>query len=666
MRQVSTLERPRATLPAGLPPLPAAPRRRPRRWPGCALAAGVAAAPLVLMVVSLLVGGGPRTEGADDALLTLAARDAEGGRVLVGPYSRFGWHHPGPSYLYLLSLPTRLWGGSPTGAWIGASVLATAMAAATVIVVRRWVGATAGWWAAAGVLAVVAGLGPGLFRDPWNPYAVALPILFVVVASALAAAGARGALIWAAVVGSLAVQTHVSTVPVVGGLLLLAGTVQVGRWWRRQLSVADRYRVPVGLPDVGVPVPDGVWWRYRPEVAVAVMVLVLEWLPPLWDEVFGTRNLSGIWAFFASPHAGHSWAQSWRLATAMLGITMVQHHAGIRDGMRDPHPVLIAGIFLAIVALAVGTGMRGRRPEAVWLGVFGLAAAGLGLVSITRIVDAPYRYLLVWITVLPVVPLVGAAVGVGAVLADAAPTRPRTRRVERLGERPSERRSWAELRWLAPERSPVPPAAIDSSTLAGLPRVAATWRSPSASPLSTRLAALRRPAVLLPVAAVALTAALALHGVTTAKPAAALSDRDVARAWLAVAPVVAGVPGPVRMEIADGERWPTAAGLGLQLERHGHPVHVQHQWTLLFGAKRRSLGTEPVVLVVAGVDPASWPSPRRATLIGIAGRTHLFVRRSGPACWFGWLPFGGPACPVSIPPPVSGPPSALTSPPAPH
>jgi hypothetical protein len=85
--------------------------------------------------------------------------------------------------------------------------------------------------------------------------------------------------------------------------------------------------------------------------------------------------------------------------------------------------------------------------------------------------------------------------------------------------------------------------------------------------------------------------------------------------------------------------------VALELERHGHPVRVDQQWTLLFGTRRQATGTEPVALVFASDDATGWPQPADATLLGQEGPTVIFVRRQGPACWLGWVPFGGPACP---------------------
>lgn len=652
-----------SALPEGLPPIPEPPARTPP-WLAMAAPVVVGAAPLILMVVSVVFGGGPRTESADDALLTLTTRDAVTGRQLLGPYSRFGWHHPGPSYFYLLSLPTWVWHRAPTGSWVGATLIGTACAAATVAAVRWWAGPRAGWWAAIGTLVVVAGLGPGLLRDPWNPYVVTLPVLFVGVAAAAAAAGARGALPWALVVGSVAVQTHISTAPVVVGMVGLAVVVRAVRWARRHLSrgragpgVASRAargathvagavptvarrsapagaarahtaggwdghpHIPPGLPPL--PLAPRRSWRRRPDLAVAVAALAIQWAPPVVDELFGSGNLSKLLSFFSAPHPQHPWAGSWRLTTAIFSITMFQHHVAVKDGVVDPHPLLTTIAFGALAAVAIGAGIASRRPVAVWCGVVALVGGFLAVCSVTRIVGQPFHYLLLWMAVLPVVPLVGAAVGLEGMLATgldgvAGPWR------TRLGKRASTWRGWP------------------SGHAARLASRAPHW---------VRTHADRAGAgTLATAAAVTVASVLGLVGAANATPAAALTDRDVATLWRLVAPVAGPGHRPVRLEIALGGRWPAAAGVGLELERHGHPVRVDPPWTLLFGSDRRARDDEAVDVVMAGENVDGWPPPAAATLLGQAGPDVVFVRRGGAACWLGWLPFGGPACPAPAPP----------------
>src|SRR5581483_3884451 len=93
------------------------------------------------------MGGGPKTLSDDIALLVLSARDALHRGVLVGPYSRYGWHHPGPSYFYLLAVPVSWWHG-PTGLYVTVPLIVGLSAAGLALLVRRGSGDGAGWVAA--------------------------------------------------------------------------------------------------------------------------------------------------------------------------------------------------------------------------------------------------------------------------------------------------------------------------------------------------------------------------------------------------------------------------------------------------------------------------------------------------------------------------------------
>jgi len=536
-----------------------------------ATAVVAALAPLALLV-SVLMGGGPKTLSDDIALLVLSARDALHRGVLVGPYSRYGWHHPGPSYFYLLAVPVSWWHG-PTGLYVTVPLIVGLSAAGLALLVRRGSGDGAGWVAAGAVSLTVAGVGAATVRDPWNPYVVSFPALLSVGASALGATGVPGALGWAAVAGSFAVQTHVSTAPVVGGALALAVAARLAprvAWSAHAVARRARRRrggIPTAAPTppterAPTPAPTGPLrrpaWR-RPEAVVATVVLVAAWAPPLWDQVHGTGNLHSIWRFFTASHPSHAWGDSWRAVAAVFAATLFQHHGAIAEGVPALHPVAVTLLFCALAVAGIVIGALRRRATAVWMGVFALVAAGLAVVSVTRVVGPVFRYLVAWMAVLPAVPLIA----VGAALAP------------------------ARVRWRP-------------------------W------------AAVLAIAVVLPVV-------LALRSVADVPPAVSLTDRDIQTAYGFVAPVAGPRGATVRIEITDGGRWPAAAGVGLELVRHGHPIRVQPPWTLLFGDNRRATGREPVAIVVAGVDRRTWPSPTEATMLGRAGPEYLFLRHPPPA-----------------------------------
>jgi len=185
----------------------------------------------------------------DDALLELNARDVLRGHQLVGPYSRFGWHHPGPAEALVLSLPVRLAG---TGAGLPLAAAAWNLVVAVAIV--AFLGRRFGWRAAVGgILAVgvvLSGAPVQVIREPWNPYMVMLPMLLLIVLVGDVVGSAVGSLVdeeeprwpdqrlpaaaWAMGVGTFAVQTHLSTAPTVLALWLLAVGALVAVWGRRR------------------------------------------------------------------------------------------------------------------------------------------------------------------------------------------------------------------------------------------------------------------------------------------------------------------------------------------------------------------------------------------------------------------------------------------------
>ncbi|MDQ6837142.1 MAG: hypothetical protein M3137_02040, partial [Actinomycetota bacterium] len=157
----------------------------------------------------------------DQALLEMGARRAMHLQELVGPYSRFGWHHPGPALFYVLALPTWLFGSGP-GISVGTALINGAAAVATVAYVwRRWGGVPA-LWASAALSGLCLGLSFFDLLYPWNPDVLALPIVAFTVLWADAVRGHVTALVWAAVLGSFVVQAHISTAPFVLVMIVAA------------------------------------------------------------------------------------------------------------------------------------------------------------------------------------------------------------------------------------------------------------------------------------------------------------------------------------------------------------------------------------------------------------------------------------------------------------
>ena len=192
----------------------------------------------------------------DQALLELGARRAAHFDQLVGPYSRVGFHQPGPVVFYLLAPFVRILEPSGPGLYLGAIAISGAALIATVAFLWRHLGPVAALWAAIAIDVYCLCLRVGTLREPWNPYLVVAPMVLFVVLWAAAITGSSGAGVWAVVIGSYEIQTHIAT----AGFVITMWAI-LAAW-----AVAGPGAVMASAPPVvtgGVRPGSPVWWRWH-------------------------------------------------------------------------------------------------------------------------------------------------------------------------------------------------------------------------------------------------------------------------------------------------------------------------------------------------------------------------------------------------------------------
>ena len=521
----------------------------------------------------------------DDALLELNARDALGGRQLVGPYSRFGWHHPGPAQAFVLSLPVRL-AGDGAGLPLGAALWNLGVAGAVLALVWRRHGPTAAIVASLAIGVVLAGAPPDVFRQPWNPYMVLLPmlLLLVLVGDVVGSSGVLSRLVrdavpgrawagpgvvslaWGTAVGTFCVQTHVSTGPTVVALLTLGAL---------SLVVAGIRARRAGPPSPG-------WWR-RPSALAGLGLALLLWLPPAWEALTRNPGNPGLMVrFFAEGSPG----ASPREAVKSSILAMSAFPFGFPPNTLTPDRTrasLLGGLALLVVLTVVAVGVARWRRSGAAAGV--LLAAGLaGVVAATantRINGGIHDYLVVWQESVPGALIVAVGVALG---------RPR----------------WSTT-------------AYPHASGGGTPRSAGRR-----APYSVALVGL------LLASAVAVQNVRFLQG----RPAAPFeSNPGVEAAVAAIRPVLRPGDSRVLLLIQDCDAWPAAAGVAVALEREGRAIAVDGarcswgEFNVYFGEHRRRRGDESIALEWALAGPPGRPlttTPLPGTFINaVAGWRHL-------------------------------------------
>jgi hypothetical protein len=239
-------------------------------------------AALIAFVAVTLLGGvtfarrtPPITTVSDIAVIELYTDLATRGRLLVGPYSRFGWHHPGPLYFYLQAPLYGLSGHRAAALYAGALAINLGALMLLVFVISR---------ENRGLLLVLVTAAamvfvwrtPRLLASPWTAH---VPVLPTVTLLALCAATVSRRPEWLPVtfaIGSFVVQTHVGFAPIVAALAIATA---------------------VGLV-TGRHVHGG---SLRPALIASALVCVLLWIVPIAEAVsHAGGNMTALWRFFAS------------------------------------------------------------------------------------------------------------------------------------------------------------------------------------------------------------------------------------------------------------------------------------------------------------------------------------------------------------------------------
>lgn len=358
-----------------------------------ALLVAVIAVPLVVAVAAL---ARPRWYPVLDLAMTeLRLRDVGTGHTpLIGLPGRIGTFaseqgsHPGPLSFWLLAPTYRLFGSSAWAMFPATVVLHLGAVVVAAVLARRRGGAPLMLAVLAVTAVLVAGFGPDVLTQPWNPYIPLLWWFVVMLATWSVLCGDLPALVVVVFAGSLAAQTHVPYAGLVAGmgLLALAGAAHV-LWARRGGEDRAGFR-------------RGLWW-----VAGAVVLGVALWTAPVVDHLtVEPSNLSLLVDHFSEPTEATA-GPTKAVELVLLHLDPLRFLGG-RDattGSSGSPPTeivegsVIPGVVVGLLWLAaVVAAVRLRHRELVRLHVVVAAGLALATLSISRIFGQLWPYLMVW------------------------------------------------------------------------------------------------------------------------------------------------------------------------------------------------------------------------------------------------------------------------------
>ncbi|MGQ0823428.1 MAG: hypothetical protein ACT4OX_00100 [Actinomycetota bacterium] len=347
--------------------------RVPRVTPFGALVV-VVLAPVAVAVVSVV---GSHWYATADYVFEVLRIDDVGGRhtPLVGPYSRFGFDHPGPLLFWVLA-PFHLAFGD-TGVLVGAGMVNAAAITGALFIARRRGGLPLSTLVGVAVLLLMQGLGSSLLIDPWNPWIPVLPFLAFMLLAWSIAERDFAMLPWLVGVGSFVVQSHIGYAPLVVGLGGLAAVLA------RTHSHATR--IPGELRR---------WTR------VTAAVFGCCWIAPVIEQLTGNPgNLSEIVDYFRDP------AESpigWSAGFGIMGVQLRFPGAWVTGDDTSAIGTVASGTtvpalaLLGATALLAGVCWRRKHPDVTRLALLALTGAALGVSAGARATGITGPYVVRW------------------------------------------------------------------------------------------------------------------------------------------------------------------------------------------------------------------------------------------------------------------------------
>ena len=198
----------------------------------------------VLSITWLARSTPPAFPFGDVAVIEITTGAAFRQPVTLGPYSQFGWHHPGPLMFYLLAPFYALAGSKSIGLAVGALVLNLLALGAIGSTLTKHAGTTVAAMVTL-VMSVYLLRGGELATSVWNPHLIVLSLCAVTVLYAAASLGDGAALLAAIAFASVVAQTSVPVVPV--ALAVAGAAVGVGWVTSRAPSSGGRASTVDGL-----------------------------------------------------------------------------------------------------------------------------------------------------------------------------------------------------------------------------------------------------------------------------------------------------------------------------------------------------------------------------------------------------------------------------------
>jgi len=340
--------------------------------------------PFIYMTFAVLYHGVPDLPNSGDAaLLELSTRNVFSRGILLGPYSRFPFFHPGPMY-FQLRYPVYTLFGEKNASLLIATVL--------IQVLSLFFGWKAVNGLSRGSLTTMFTVSAALFLlstdksvwlSEWNPYIVVLPFMLYSVSMAAVASGRVNYLFAAVVSGSFAAQTHLSVIPSMALIGFLSMAILLYPRIVSSLKIS--------------------MFQWKTLLFCMGILLVL-WSAPLYQQFFpgeGEGNMTSIVNYFRA----YSPDVNPQRAIAIWSESLTNMELGsIQAGETLRITVIMVRVLLLLASFAF-LRKKGDKPFLACMALFCAALHGMSFLSVMQIRGELNDYLIQWAGVVPMLSL---------------------------------------------------------------------------------------------------------------------------------------------------------------------------------------------------------------------------------------------------------------------
>lgn len=345
--------------------------------------------PFMATVFFVLASGVPDlSTSGDGALLEISTRNLASGKSLTGPYSRFGFHHPGPAY-FLARIPLYfLFGSSSSSSYLTVSLIGMMSLGGIFLLIKRNAGSIASIAFCLIAALYLRSIQPAIWLSEWNAFVVILPLFFTVIAIAAVGSGLHKYLPLAVLSGSFATQTHIGSVPVVVIMFIAAGIL---------------YFVPRGilLPATAERTTSR---NAGKSLVIAIVLFAVLWSPVAIEQFSSgsNGNITRILSYFKENQpepVTPSAIESWGSTASCVEISILNP-----EFLRKTNSLGIARIavlairFSSLILCWILLMRKGRSSFIASLCLLALTLHVATFLSILQIRGVPHSYLFTWLS----------------------------------------------------------------------------------------------------------------------------------------------------------------------------------------------------------------------------------------------------------------------------